>query len=337
MLRKMFSTAIALFIMNSLVACQSQNYSSQMCKIRIKSLQTAANPHKNPTLTTQNDYLVTPDMIRSLFLNNNIEDFFNLLAALRTNNPTFVQSGQNILHYLTQHNLLNEAEYLLKTQKKFCEGQILSRDDIFVAKVLTDVNGKDIYGQTPLDYARILQNEAFLQLLLNYEFQLNLTDYTQATIDAMDTTDLNSIKTTESNVGAAQCSVFQGLRVKDHSYLALLRGPTENIIQAIHTKQIDPSYIDEQGKSLLHDLMIAGNTRLEKIAFLINEGTPMNQQDNQGMTALHYAALYKRYSGAQHLASMGADKSIKDNLNRTALNIATDNGKKKGIWPNELR
>lgn len=60
----------------------------------------------------------------------------------------------------------------------------------------------------------------------------------------------------------------------------------------------------------------------------------VNKQDNDGFTALHWAATKGNWHVANFLIHAGADRSIKDNENQTAEDIATK--KRNGLIANLL-
>lgn len=51
--------------------------------------------------------------------------------------------------------------------------------------------------------------------------------------------------------------------------------------------------------------------------------TEINKQDNDGFTALHWAATKGNWHVANYLVNAGIDRSVKDNENQTAEDIAT--------------
>lgn len=63
-----------------------------------------------------------------------------------------------------------------------------------------------------------------------------------------------------------------------------------------------------------------------------NSGVNIDQQNNEGQTALHIAVSIPSHSFVYELLSKGADKNIKDNRKQTACDIANNNG-----WDNIVK
>ena len=86
----------------------------------------------------------------------------------------------------------------------------------------------------------------------------------------------------------------------------------------------DVNMKDIQGRTPLH---LAVNGTYE--SFLLNSYLPMsdvrvNEQDNNGQTALHYAAIKDSANAVRYLLEHGADKSIVDNAGHAAVHYAKD-------------
>jgi len=78
-----------------------------------------------------------------------------------------------------------------------------------------------------------------------------------------------------------------------------------------------------QTPTLLVDAAMDGD--FDECSKLIDGGEDVNQKDVDGMTALHYAAFFGKLDIAQLLINNNADKTIKNNDDQTALDLAQKN------------
>ena len=87
--------------------------------------------------------------------------------------------------------------------------------------------------------------------------------------------------------------------------------------------------IDEYGSTPLHWACYSGGE--ESVLFLLNVKANIDAKDKEGLTPLHLCAISKRDQIAKKLLMKGADKSIKNAKNQTALDIALKNRDKNMI------
>ena len=70
----------------------------------------------------------------------------------------------------------------------------------------------------------------------------------------------------------------------------------------------------------------AFDDNLLRLPALLDEGMDVNQQDEYGSTALHWAAQHGNVDMVNALLFRGADVRLKDNGGEDAVYLATDNG-----------
>jgi ankyrin repeat protein len=63
-----------------------------------------------------------------------------------------------------------------------------------------------------------------------------------------------------------------------------------------------------------------------KLLALLDEGVEVNQRDEYGSTALHWAAQHGSVEMVKVLLSRGADVHLKDKAGEDAIYLAADNG-----------
>lgn len=86
----------------------------------------------------------------------------------------------------------------------------------------------------------------------------------------------------------------------------------------------DPKARQGDGSTLLHH--IASRNQLDLLEALLPYGLDINAQDEQGLTPLHRAALTARDGKMlARLLELGADKSLKTEMDETAYDIASEN------------
>jgi ankyrin repeat protein len=92
-----------------------------------------------------------------------------------------------------------------------------------------------------------------------------------------------------------------------------------------------PSIVNSQNDYLSTPLMFAVRSRYKDIIqLLINNGAKINTQGRDGETALMWAARYGSDDGSGDILELlfkaGADANIKNDSNKTAVDIAKENG-----------
>ena len=77
---------------------------------------------------------------------------------------------------------------------------------------------------------------------------------------------------------------------------------------------------DNEGRTAL--FWAASNGRVEVVKVLIENGANVDVKDENGKTALHWAALYGHFDVANFLIEKGADVDAKNIYSKTALHWA---------------
>jgi ankyrin repeat protein len=97
----------------------------------------------------------------------------------------------------------------------------------------------------------------------------------------------------------------------------------EYIKKQLLSGAVNVTSTDEDGKTLLHHLMIEGKASRQLINAFIDRGGNINTQDNQGRTALFYGVLHQRRT-VHNLLVRGADPSIPDLSGIVPYNMGHD-------------
>ena len=89
-------------------------------------------------------------------------------------------------------------------------------------------------------------------------------------------------------------------------------------------KNIDYKIRDSESKTLLMYAVFNGDTEI--INDIAKYGNQLNEIDNDGRTALHWAVYYNKYDAVVALIELGAKDYIKDNYSLTPIDIAQYEG-----------
>lgn len=92
-------------------------------------------------------------------------------------------------------------------------------------------------------------------------------------------------------------------------------------------KNIDYRIRDSESKTLLMYAVFLGNTEI--IEDIAKYGNLLDEVDNNGRTALHWAVYYNQYDAVVTLIKLGAKDYIKDNYSLTPIDIAQYEGHEK--------
>lgn len=89
-------------------------------------------------------------------------------------------------------------------------------------------------------------------------------------------------------------------------------------------KNIDYKIRDSSSKTLLMYAVFNGDTEIIKDIY--EYGNQLNEIDNDGRTALHWAVYYNKYNAVVALIELGAKDYIKDNYSLMPIDIAQYEG-----------
>ena len=89
-------------------------------------------------------------------------------------------------------------------------------------------------------------------------------------------------------------------------------------------KNIDYKIRDSESKTLLMYAVFNGDTEI--INDIAKYGNQLDEIDNNGRTALHWAVYYNKYDAVVALIELGAKDYIKDNYSLTPIDIAQYEG-----------
>ncbi|AEM21222.1 ankyrin repeat-containing protein [Brachyspira intermedia PWS/A] len=89
-------------------------------------------------------------------------------------------------------------------------------------------------------------------------------------------------------------------------------------------KNIDYKIRDSESKTLLMYAVFNGDTEI--IKDIAKYGNQLNEIDNNGRTALHWAVYYNKYDAVVALIELGAKDYIKDDYSLTPIDIAQYEG-----------
>lgn len=97
----------------------------------------------------------------------------------------------------------------------------------------------------------------------------------------------------------------------------------ERIMDALLVRGADPNASDKDKCTVLMHC-IKNSFSDEMVRYLCRQGVYLNAQDNLGRTALHHAVLQHNGSIIPDLIGAGADKTVVDHENKTAIDIAKE-------------
>ena len=106
--------------------------------------------------------------------------------------------------------------------------------------------------------------------------------------------------------------------------ILIIYGDLESIDILLASPNIDIHHLDSQGLTFLHKATLRD---LEIFTRFLEKGININQQNHDGKTALHYASFYKKADIVSLLLSEGADYTISDINEKTALDEANGDAK----------
>lgn len=103
----------------------------------------------------------------------------------------------------------------------------------------------------------------------------------------------------------------------------LQKSSAESILHILLKFGYSPNEIDQTGKMPLHIATLGSNYNFVKT--LSNSTRDINQQDCSGNTPLHFSVICKNLEAFKALIDLGAVTTIKNNKDKTVLNLIHDN------------
>lgn len=97
-------------------------------------------------------------------------------------------------------------------------------------------------------------------------------------------------------------------------------GDAETLKKLVAEKDAGIDDRDEEGRTALH--FAAGYDEVECMKILLDAGADINAQDQNGNTVLHYSAGYGAVEATKILLEKGADESLLNEDKKTALEVA---------------
>ncbi len=192
-----------------------------------------------------------------------------------------------------------------------------------------DVNQQDAEGNTPFLNASSRNTLEIVKLLSN-----NVKDYNRANKKGQ-TALLLAVGSNSPEVVVFLLKKGSDAHSKDIDgntaayYLAESFNPKkaeefENKLNLLHTKGVRLNGIQANGNTLYHYAAKENNIALLKR--VSNFDIPVNAKNNEGITALHLAAMKARNDKMiKFLISIGADKNAKTSFGETAFDLANEN------------
>lgn len=119
-------------------------------------------------------------------------------------------------------------------------------------------------------------------------------------------------------------------------YVAVFRND-EELIKKLLDKGADPNIADSDGAVPLSEAVLGGSVNPETVKMLLDKGANPNTQEKNKATPLIYIAANAQTSAENRrqiikmLSEKGADKSIRDESGKTALDWAKKNGNKDAV------
>ena len=113
---------------------------------------------------------------------------------------------------------------------------------------------------------------------------------------------------------------LKNINLQGPLHIAADRGFDGILVYTYKELCLDPSEIDSNKRNPLHIAALNGN--ISSSLFLIAWIQNINAKDCVGNTALHLAASSQCYKIVRNLLLRGADREIKNNDDKTALDLA---------------
>jgi ankyrin repeat protein len=134
---------------------------------------------------------------------------------------------------------------------------------------------------------------------------------------------LQGPETAASLEGGAEAGAEEEEEPENPIIAAASAGEVEQLKQLIADKAAEVDDRDEEGRTALH--FASGYGEVECMAILLTAGADIDGKDINGNTALHYAAGYGAVEATKVLLEKGADVSIVNHDEKTAKEVAAMN------------
>lgn len=287
-----------------------------------------------------------PNIKRTTLLSKNLsQKLKNVPLFQSVDRSTIYPNGLTLLNkYLNERDWLEAMRVLnLGVSKKVLEHPLpfgqgpplvyayaMNQYDLFVKllekgadpNVMVDKNGYDvpflhsICGEYWDEGIRL----QYIQVLMKYKVNLNAVDrYGYTPLD---------VSIVRGNRNIAKYFIDNGVDIEKPtpkgftSLLTAIAGSQLDILKYMIEKK-HPDLNKRTGSNKLFPLKIATlNSKLDVLEELLNHDVDINQKDNQGNTALHYAVFTKNYEKMKLLVQKGANPKIKNEEGITPLDLA---------------
>lgn len=203
----------------------------------------------------------------------------------------------------------------------------LIRPDILQSfiSITADINAKDTYGYTVMDYAVRESVSQFFQPLLAAGAKVDVTQSDETGRTAL------YFAVFEGSKNSTEYLLQQGSYVNDFSNdgtsvlsLALNQGHQEIVDMLLAAgAKMEATWEDDDGYTLLHHAAAGGCT--EQVRHLIQKGAGVSEQTSEGKwTPLMLATMYGHTDTVSELLKQGANLRQKNAFGTTALEVAVD-------------
>lgn len=282
------------------------------------------------------------------------------IAQFLRNNPTYIEEGDettplhqalhrpNLVKELLERSVIPQAVGKLN-QTPLHLAIILGWNEsseilinYYLKNNINHLNVEDSTHKTPLDYAISTENQAVILLFTKNNNLMNII-----LPEALTTLRLIHYYHNTSNPCFELESVMKRFDPNltclnnTNKYGSMLhiavRIANKGMVKYLLSQAIDVTLMDENKKSAL---MVAITQKFEHAISLIDKGlfaavkdpsesfaSYLNQQDDQGNTALHYAIIAEDIELCEILMDKGANPFLPNKENKTALTLAEDKGK----------
>ncbi|KYR00188.1 Ankyrin repeat-containing protein [Tieghemostelium lacteum] len=227
------------------------------------------------------------------------------------------RSGMSLTDYLTGELIHFAAIGNLEECQRVIEKIKTEYNNISVKMI---INSRDQVGNTALHWAAYNKHLPVVKYLCSIGADSNITNTAEQQTPLHWACLAGDVYIVYHLVNHARADIYKRDKRGLNSLLLATSHTETHIIRFLFSKGIPVTCKDDEGHTALHWAAFSGNVKL--LRYLVNKGADMSSIDNLGRTPLHWSA-YKGYTEATKvLYEEGANLKIKDIDNKTPYELA---------------